>query len=772
MAIIKLGSHIFLRLVLKKQFFIFIALFSFEIYSIELDGVISESEWADAQRFDSFNTVYPFSLKPSPKDTEAYIISNEEGIYIGFKNYQSSELMNSIKSSRDVMNDSDANVVVIDFANNGIEAFEFVINSSGTFIDGTFTNGNDLSRDWDGNWQGLVSKADDYWSSEIFIPWTVATLPSNKSDFRKIRMMFGRYIYEDNVWVSSIKSSYSRNKFLSKLSPVEIKNYSSSKLSFFPYISSQTDSVPGTSLSRAGADIFWNTGDGRQINATFNPDFGQAESDDLVVNFSAQETFFNEKRAFFTENHSLFTLKDRDKFTIINTRRIGSKPDYECAQSVDEDLCNSSKKTYSDLDYAFRITEKKEDLEIGLFVARESDESFSKGREFLAFRSRAQIGGATLGHVITNVKSEVTGLSSTVNAVDFDKIYTSKIRLSSTLLSSRVADVDGYGFKASMRYRPNKNESTNTTLRYFDKNLDLNNFGYLKDADYFQLSSRSSKQNTSYDDKSKINMSELSVWWSLSGDTSGNTNPFFINPQFEYFYKDGSKFNAFITLKSSGKNTTITRKNDLYPFAKIKSSKSITADYEGVISRDLEYDWRVSFDKSPKYNTWNSRGYKKSFFKFGTKYSINENLTMSVNLIAKKENEWLRWLQENEFSSSNLSRREISFNLNWFRGLKHELRLKSQFIALKSESPHSLILSQQGYLTDSNNAVLPFSIGQAAFQLRYKYEFAPLSNIYVVYSRGGNVDLEDQDEAYSNLFQDAWNDPSNEIISVKVRLKY
>ena len=42
MAIIKLGSHIFLRLVLKKQFFIFIALFSFEIYSIELDGVISE----------------------------------------------------------------------------------------------------------------------------------------------------------------------------------------------------------------------------------------------------------------------------------------------------------------------------------------------------------------------------------------------------------------------------------------------------------------------------------------------------------------------------------------------------------------------------------------------------------------------------------------------------------------------------------------------------------------------------------------------------------
>ena len=137
-----------------------------------------------------------------------------------------------------------------------------------------------------------------------------------------------------------------------------------------------------------------------------------------------------------------------------------------------------------------------------------------------------------------------------MNAIDFDKIYSDKIRVASTMLSSKVENNNGYGFKASVRYRPNKNNNTNTTLRYFDKNLDLNDFGYLKDADYFQLSSRSSRQNTSYSDESNINMSELSVWWSLSGDTKGNTNPFFINPQFEYFYKDGSKFNAFITLKT------------------------------------------------------------------------------------------------------------------------------------------------------------------------------------------------------------------------------
>ena len=37
---------------------------------------------------------------------------------------------------------------------------------------------------------------------------------------------------------------------------------------------------------------------GKQINATFNPDFGQAESDDVVINFSARETFYSEKERF------------------------------------------------------------------------------------------------------------------------------------------------------------------------------------------------------------------------------------------------------------------------------------------------------------------------------------------------------------------------------------------------------------------------------------------------------------------------------------------
>ena len=52
---------------LIKKVFIFIILLSSEVSSFELDGMISDSEWDDAQKFDNFNTVYPFSLNKLQK---------------------------------------------------------------------------------------------------------------------------------------------------------------------------------------------------------------------------------------------------------------------------------------------------------------------------------------------------------------------------------------------------------------------------------------------------------------------------------------------------------------------------------------------------------------------------------------------------------------------------------------------------------------------------------------------------------------------------------
>ena len=57
--------------------------------------------------------------------------------------------------------------------------------------------------------------------------------------------------------------------------------------------------VYARALKGRGCDYVSVSGGGLVLDATINPDFGQAEVDPAVVNLTAYETFFDEKRRFF-----------------------------------------------------------------------------------------------------------------------------------------------------------------------------------------------------------------------------------------------------------------------------------------------------------------------------------------------------------------------------------------------------------------------------------------------------------------------------------------
>ncbi|MCK5439293.1 MAG: hypothetical protein KAI97_05085, partial [Gemmatimonadetes bacterium] len=74
---------------------------------------------------------------------------------------------------------------------------------------------------------------------------------------------------------------------------------------------------------RAGADLKMGIGPSLTLDATFNPDFGQVEADPAVVNLSAFEIFFPERRPFFTEGSQLLAGGGHNYFY---SRRIGANP--------------------------------------------------------------------------------------------------------------------------------------------------------------------------------------------------------------------------------------------------------------------------------------------------------------------------------------------------------------------------------------------------------------------------------------------------------------
>ena len=759
-----------------KRFFLTTLLFStilVEAESIVIDGVLDEPEWANAFSISEFYQTSPFNLQKSEGETLVYIFSNEDGIYVGFINKQSNSSMLSKKTLRDEMTSlSDKNSINIDFDGDGNKAYILAVNLGDSLFDAIKIKTGDFKTDWDGDWIAKTKKHNGYWVSEFYLPWNLVLMNQPGRDKRTIKYSVLRYKAKEQIWVSSSGSMASRPDFFEKLDSLEVANYTKSKLNFFPYVSSNQNSVTRFDDNKIGAEIFYNSGTGKQINATINPDFGQAESDDVVINFSAQETFYSEKRAFFNENQSLFNINNYDRYTVMNTRRIGSVPGYKCLEEKNVDECESSKKNYSDIDYALRYSQKTGKTELGFFTAREADESFSVGRNFYALRSRTDFGSKTLGYMLTHVDDSFNNMTATVNVIDYVNVKSDKLTYFTDLLFSEKDNDSKFGYRSQFNYQPSNFSYVSGSVLYFDKNFELNDFGYLKRADWIHVGLGGGFKQINFAEQSPINQIDMSVDFNYDSDTKGNSNPIRIDQKNEIIFKDTSKLKFDFGIKTSGKNTTITRKNPDFPFIKINRKKNITLDFEAVNYNFWTYDWRISFEKGDKYDSFNSDGYKREFYKIAGSYFPNDNLKINLGYRVRKENEWLIWTEDNKFGLYDSEQDTVSIGLNWFSGNKHEIRLKSQFVALQADNPQSLISDSGGYLYDSDDLIKPFTQGVVSFQVRYKFEIAPLSYLYLVYSKGGANYDEDEDYSKSEIFNQPWNNPSDEVYSIKFRLKY
>src|SRR3982750_1855966 len=84
----------------------------------------------------------------------------------------------------------------------------------------------------------------------------------------------------------------------------------------------------------AGGDLKFGITPNVTLDATVNPDFGQVEADPAVLNLSAFETFYAEKRPFFVEGTGLsqfhpncyIVVDGSTNDGLFYSRRIGFSP--------------------------------------------------------------------------------------------------------------------------------------------------------------------------------------------------------------------------------------------------------------------------------------------------------------------------------------------------------------------------------------------------------------------------------------------------------------
>jgi len=740
---------------------------------IIIDGKLDEVEWNQAKQITTFYEVFPYTLD-AVEDIKTVILiqESEEGIFIGFKNYQSNESMRSQSHQRDNERSiADKNGVTIDFDADKLSGYQFFVSSSGSIGDATYRNENERSYDWDADWLSAATTEEGVWYSEMFIPWKVAPMKSQSGDKRKVRMAFYRMLAGPQRVIATIKGSSYENLYLSVFNDYEFTNYQSSSIDFFPYLTINENRIEAEVDNKVGAEVFWKIDSSKQLNAAFNPDFGQVESDDVVVNFSATETFYSDKRPFFSENHSLFNVTAWRFLYVINTRRIGGEPDYDCSKfdEIQEDNCINNKVGANDIDYAVRYSQQGESLDFGFLGASEADENFSRGKDFYSVRLRTKVDDLTIGYLGTHVHRPVIDRTAQVNSMDFDYRPSSVLRLNGLLVHSKVEDKNGYGFDFGLGYDPDKTRRFGFGLYYFDENLDVNDMGYLNRNDWLMFGGRYQIRQTDFSADSLLRSRQYEFGWSLKSDSSFNKEPSAIRFSIDNSFKNSSEFKFGTFYRVTGRDNRITRNSALAPFINMPKGYGFEMDFNGPRENFLRYSVDAKRQKGDSYS--GELGWTSSY-RGSVSISPIETLTAKLSYRHTKETNWLNWVNDNLLATYDRKQRRTTASVQWVEGTKHELRVKAQMLAFTARNPKAYLGDTYGNLNPYQFSLPPITVSQLAFQVRYRYEIKPLAYLYVVYTKGGRVSMNDEEDSLNELYKRPWNDPQSDNFTIKVRYRF
>ena len=743
---------------------------------ITIDGRLDEAEWKQAQRFASFVETRPFSLKESTIPTEVLVLTDEKGIYIGFINQQSWDTRYRRKQERDAMwSDSDRNFISIDFDGKANMGYFFGVSLGGSMSDGSISGESQMDRDWDGDWEVKVSESQTHWYSEFFLPWTVVPMMSDKQSTRNIGVYFSRQMMDEGKVVGFPGINYERKNFLSRFHHVTVNQYKSTKFVTFPYAVSSYDNLQDSAEYQAGLDLFWSLGNGRELNMTVNPDFGQVESDEVVINFSPVETRLSDKRPFFAENQGLFKVSSGHNYSLINTRRIGRSPDYNCDEYSAEnggsddlqDSCENQQKANNDIDTAVKFIQLGEHTDVGFFAAFEDDETFSKGREFYVIRVLRRLNQHKLGYLATHVERDALDRSATVHAFDYENKATEALILNSSLIYSDTSDDSGYGMRISMNYDPNKFWNTGVYYGRFDDELNINDMGYQSRNNLSKFRTFTSYTQTDFLTTSKILERSYTFSFSKEANTHGLQLVQRTNFNFSQSFKDTSGFEIKVGLDSSGNNDLLTRGSVLAPFVKFGQEKELALTYYSRQNERWSY-WGHIEKERQSYPSFTD---SVKSIGLGGNYYPSDVLKFSMSINKTESTSWINWLEDNKIGIYPLDRFSIRVNATWFPKENHELRIKFQTTVMETETGVEWLADSTGNLNPTNASVAGFDLGQLAFQIRYKYEISSLSHFYAVYTRGGRH-YEDDDVSVSEIISGTWDNPKEDRFTLKLKIKF
>lgn len=304
--------------------------------SIKLDGRLDESAWSAAEPARDFRQEEPTEGEAASEKTELRVLYDDKNLYVGIHAFDSQPTnINARELVRDASFANDDRVeILLDTYHDRRNAFRFAVNPLGTQQDALITDeGRDVNLSWDSPWISASHIDETGWTVEIQIPLTTLRFKEGEDTWGLNVARTIRRKNEQNLW-----TSWQRSFGLERVSQAgelvgvgEIKRRRLYEIK--PYLAGGwREGVP--QVGQPGFDAGLQGKVGLEVakvgltpsltaEFTANPDFGQAEVDNQVVNLSRFSVFFPEKRDFFLENSGIFLFGRAGANQLFFTRRIG-----------------------------------------------------------------------------------------------------------------------------------------------------------------------------------------------------------------------------------------------------------------------------------------------------------------------------------------------------------------------------------------------------------------------------------------------------------------
>ena len=773
---------------------------------IVVDGRVDEPLWQQVPAYDNLLSYVPGTGEPADYPTEMRILATDRGLLVSAVMYQPPDTLVARMTNRDEFIDRDSFGITLDTTGEGLYAYEFLISLGDSMMDGKVLPERNYQMDWDGHWIAKSARFDEGWSAEMLLPWSMMNLREIEGP-RKLGFAVVRQVSHNKKMYQWPGHPPTSRQFVTALNTMEVTGVQPTQLLYaIPYTSATIDQARDENEVRVGADVTWKPSPELGLTASAYPDFGAVEADDVVLNLTAFETFFPEKRVFFLEGNEVFESTPRSNLSsifialsnsnastasrsvsrseflpapisLLNTRRIGgTATQVTLPNGVTPDPGERDLPT--DLLGAAKLTGTVGSLRYGVLGAVEDDVDWfgtdavgnsvdikDSGRDFSVARILYESVGSSrksVGYLGTLVSGPV--YDAVVHGVDGH--FTSadgRWIADAQLVSSDVDDRSGYGVLFDLRYSQNPRIQHKIELDYFDEDVELNDAGFLRRNDYvgaqYILSYNKAKGPRHLEDirgtvifRQEYNISEgqvvdSGVYWRNSMILRGRNT---LETALAYLPRRWEDVDS----RGNGAYRTEDRWWADIQIATDAGKKLSYSASIGALQENLG-DWSYTAAA-------------------GVTYRPNDWLSLDLDLRYKDRRGWIVYQGGRNFGSYRARDWQPTLNLNWFMAPRHQLRLSLQWVGVRATERGFLevpvgdgdLVPAQPTLPDHD-----FTLSIVTAQLRYRWEIAPLTDLYIVYNLGNSLQRSG-DSGFPELFRDAFRDPIVENFVVKLRYRF